>query len=234
MAFETHEPHFVPRQHTRVGGTVGFMAGRAPFESYRFMLEREGTALITVAIEAAGFVGGETLLHRGAYGAVRIVAVDATHGAFGQLVMVGLLELRPYVQVAACALSINRGVAVRHEAHWPVRVNFVAGHTGNLILAVAVLQSPDLSGRVEMAAHADLVGRRHCQLRRIADVRSGRRFRMFLSRPVAGFAGTAHKATVLIRVDLGMRTLLERVEEVLMAGAARGGSGVRRRRRIRC
>ena len=76
-----------------------------------------------------------------------------------------------------------------------------------------------------MAAHADLVGRGRGQLRRLPDIGRRGRFGVLLRRPVAGFAGAACKAAPLIRIHPRMRALLERVEDVLMAG--------RRRRRTR-
>jgi hypothetical protein len=171
VAFKTYEAYFVPRQHARIRGAMRLMARGAAFESHRFMLECEGAALIAVAVETSGFVGAEALLHRGAYGTVRIVAIDAAHRVLRQLVMVGLLELRPYVQVATGALRIDRGVAVWYQTQGPIRVNFVATHARDLILGMTVLQSAHLRRRVEMAIHANLVGRSHGQLRRLADIR---------------------------------------------------------------
>src|ERR1700721_490592 len=80
VALETYEAYLLPRQHAGVGGAVRPMAGGATFEAPRFMLERERAALIAVAIETAGFVGAETLLHGGTNGTVRIVAIHASHG----------------------------------------------------------------------------------------------------------------------------------------------------------
>ena len=101
---------------------------------------------------------------------------------------------------------------------------------------MAVLQSARLRRRVEMATHADFIGRGHWQLRRLADIRGRCRFRVLLPRPVAGFARLAGKAAALIRLHPCMGALLERVEDVLMASAARRRPGIwrcwgRRRRR---
>src|SRR5580698_7675714 len=102
------------------------MAGGAALEAHRVVLECERTAFIAVAIETTGFVGGETLLHGGAYRTVRIVAIHAAHGVLRQLVAIGLLEFRPYVQMATGAFGVDSRGAARHQAHRPIGVNFVA------------------------------------------------------------------------------------------------------------
>ena len=70
---------------------------RAAFKAHRRMFEGKRTPLVAMAPEAARVIGRETLQHRGPDTAVRIVAVHATHVAFGELVMEGPLELRPDV-----------------------------------------------------------------------------------------------------------------------------------------
>jgi hypothetical protein len=231
VAFETYEAHLLPRQHARIGGTVRLVASSATFKSDGCVLECEWTALITVAIETARLVGGEILLHRGADGTVRIVAIHATHGVFGQLMVIRLLELRPDIQMATGALGVDGRVAMGHESHRTVGMNLVTCGASHLVLGMAVLQTPHLRGGVEMAAHANLVGRGRGHFRGLADVRRRCRFGVFLRRAVAGFAGSAGKAAVLIGIHLGVRALLERVEDVFVAGAARVGSGEGRRGR---
>ena len=86
MALEAYEAHLLPRQHARVCGAVRFMASGATFEAHRLVFECEWTALIAVAIQTSGFVCAKALLHRGANGTVRIVAIHAAHGVLRQLV----------------------------------------------------------------------------------------------------------------------------------------------------
>ena len=89
------------------------MARRAAFKAHRRVLESERPALVAVAVEASRLVRGEDLRHRRPDAAVRIVAIDAAHRAFRQLVVIGPLELRPHVEVAARAQLVDRGRALR-------------------------------------------------------------------------------------------------------------------------
>src|ERR1035438_9327430 len=86
---------------------MGLVATGAAFEAHRRMLEGEGSAFVAMAAEAAGFVRGKHRTHGGPRAAVWIVAVDAAHGAFGQAVMIGLLEGRPDIQMAAGTLFVD-------------------------------------------------------------------------------------------------------------------------------
>src|SRR5579871_6614143 len=106
------------------------MTGGTAFEADRPMLERERTTLVAVAGDAAGFVRGECLRRRGLECPMRIVAIDAAHGAFGELVMIGPLELRPDVQVAARTFFVDRGRLARDQVGSTVLVHFVTSGAG--------------------------------------------------------------------------------------------------------
>jgi hypothetical protein len=67
-----------------------------------------------VTIEASRLVGAERLQHCRTDAAVRIVAIDTRHGAFGQFMMIRLLELRPHIQVATRALLVDGGSLADH------------------------------------------------------------------------------------------------------------------------
>ena len=126
VAFQTHELHLRTGQHARIGGAMHFVTGGASFEANRRVLERERTALVAVAFEAAGLVRGEDLCHRRTNAAVRIVAIHAGHRAFGQFVMIGPLELRPDVGVATGALLVDRRGRSRHKPVRAVHVDLMA------------------------------------------------------------------------------------------------------------
>jgi hypothetical protein len=57
------------------------------------MFESKWTAFIAMAIQASRLIRAERLRHRGLHAAMRIVTIDATHRALGQLVVKGLLKL---------------------------------------------------------------------------------------------------------------------------------------------
>src|SRR5476649_1289894 len=74
MTLETDLLHHRARQHPRIGRPVRFVARGTAFKAHRRVLKGEGTALVSMALEAARLIGAETLSHGGAYAAVRVVA----------------------------------------------------------------------------------------------------------------------------------------------------------------
>src|SRR5690242_17698401 len=56
VTFQADEADFVPRQHSRVGGTVGFVARVAAFEPHGGVLEHERSALVAMASDAGRLV----------------------------------------------------------------------------------------------------------------------------------------------------------------------------------
>jgi hypothetical protein len=61
------------------------MAGHASLKPHGPVFESKWTSLIAVAIETTRLVGSERLLHRRLAGAMRIVAIDAAHRSFLQV-----------------------------------------------------------------------------------------------------------------------------------------------------
>ena len=90
-------------QKMDVGGAVRRMAGHAAFGLDRGVLEDEGTALIDVAGEADGVLGGGGAKLRLAESAMGIVAIGALHEAFVDAVMHGHIELSLVFEMAAIA-----------------------------------------------------------------------------------------------------------------------------------
>jgi hypothetical protein len=109
MTLQTLEPHFLPGEHARICRAVRFMASGAAFEPHRRVFVGERTPLVAVAFEAAGFVPRNGLDLLGPETAVWIMAVDAGHRAFVQVMAVGTLELGPGVHMAGSALAIDGG-----------------------------------------------------------------------------------------------------------------------------
>ena len=77
-----------------------------------------------------------------------------------------------------------------------------------------------------VTSQAEFVGRGGRELCGIADVLSRRGFGVLLSRAVAGFAGLALPAALLVRFHRVMRVLRECVCQILMAGSASFGTRI--------
>jgi len=188
VALQTNQAHFLPYQHARIGRAVRLMTCPATLKPHGGVLKRKGPPLVPVAVEASRFVGAKRLHHCRTDAAVRIVAIDTRHGAFGQFVVIRLLELRPDIQVATRALLVDGGSLADHQIMSPIRVNLMTGRARDLVLHVTALKASDVRRLVQMTTEADLVGGNRGQLARIADIRRGSRFYMLLPRTVAGLA----------------------------------------------
>jgi hypothetical protein len=98
VALETQEARFAACEEEPGYAAVRRVADRTAFHTDGRVLEKERTMFIDVA--------GRTCLplrrieRRAILGAVRIVAIGAFHRAFGNPMVEGLSELRPYLRVA--------------------------------------------------------------------------------------------------------------------------------------
>ena len=231
VALQTNEAHFLPNQHARVGRTMRLMTRATTLKPHGNVLERKGPTLVPVAIEASRLVGAERLQHCRTDAAVRIVAIDTGHGAFGQFMVIRLLELRPYIQVATRALLVDGGSLADHQIMPPVRMYLVTGCAGNLVLHVATLEASHVRRLVQVATEADLVCGDRGQLTGILDIRGRSRFRMFLPRTVTGFTRPSREPMSLFDFDGIVRAFLKRLEKIFMAGSAKFRTRVARRKR---
>jgi hypothetical protein len=231
MALQADEAHFLPGQHAWIGRAMRFMTRTATLKPHCGVLERKGTALIPMAVETPRFVGSERLHHRRANTAVRIMAIDAGHGAFGQLMVIRPLKLRPDVEVTARALVVDGGGLADHQVMAAIRVNLMTGRAGNLVLHVTALETPYLRRLVQVATEADLVGCGGRQFAGIADIRRRSRFCVFLPGTVAGFTGPSFEAMSLAGFERVVRTLLKGLENIFVAGPAKLRTGVAGRKR---
>ena len=159
MTLQTDLLHHRPRQHPWIGRPVRIVARGTAFKAHRRVLKSEWAALVSMALEAARLVGGETLCHRGPDAAVWVVAIDAGHRAFRYPMMKRFLKLRHYVGVASGAQLVDRSGLAGHQAQGAVGVNLVAGSARNLVLGVAALQTPHVRRLAQVTAQADLIGR---------------------------------------------------------------------------
>jgi hypothetical protein len=187
VALQTNQAHLLPDQHARIGRAMRFMTRPATLKPHGGVLKCKGSAFVPVAVEASRLVGAERLHHRRTDAAVRIVAIDTRHGAFGQFMVIRLLELRPYIQVTTRTLLVDGGSLADHQIMSPVRMYLMTGCAGNLVLHVTALEAADVRRLVQVATEAYLVGGNRGQLARILDIRGRSRFRMFLPRTVTGF-----------------------------------------------
>ena len=97
MALQADEANVSAYQHPRIRRAMRLMTRRTAFETHRCVFKAERSALIAMTGEVSWLIGREVLKHGGPNTAVRIVAVDAAHVAFGKLVMVWPLELGSHV-----------------------------------------------------------------------------------------------------------------------------------------
>ena len=161
------------------------MTRAATFKPNRSMLERKRAALVPMAVETSGLVGAEGLHHRGTDAAMWIVAVDAGHGTFRHLVVIGLLELRPYIQVATRALLINGGSLADYQVVASIRMNLMTGCAGHLVLHMTALEAAHVRGLIQVTSEANLVCGGRGELTWIADILDRKRLCVFLRRTVA-------------------------------------------------
>ena len=155
---------------------------------------------------------------------MRIVAIDAGHGAFRQPVLVGPLETGPDVGVALGALRVDVGRFARHQAVRSVLVNRVARGATHLVFGMTAINASDMGGLVQMAGEAELVGFGGLEFGRVADVGGGHRFGVFAAGSMARFAGFGLPAALLIGFHDLVRVLLKGVEDIFVASLAGGGA----------
>src|SRR5689334_5778560 len=87
----------------------------------------------------AGLVGLDSLDLARQEAAVRIVAIDAGHGAFGEPVTVGPLEAGPDIRVALRALRVDVDRFARHESVRAILVNGVATRATHLVFGMTAI-----------------------------------------------------------------------------------------------
>ena len=129
VALHANEAHLRARQHAWIGGPVGLVAGAAAFQSHRGVFEGKGSDFIAVAFGASRFVRTCGLNLPGQGTAVRVVAIHAGHGAFGQAVFVGFLETGPDIGVAGGAKRVDGRRLAGHQTVWSILVDGVTGGT---------------------------------------------------------------------------------------------------------
>jgi len=218
MALETHEPHLLADQHARISRAVRFVTNPATLEPHCRMLERKRTTLVAVALEAARLVRSERLHHRRPDTAVWIMAIDAGHGAFGQLMVIRTLELGPDVQMAICALLVDRGGFADQQVTPAVGMNLMTSGAGNLILHVAAFEATHLRRLIRVAGETNAIGCGGSELCRVSDKGRVPRFGVFLAGTVAGLAGSSVPAALLVGINLIVRALRKSLGDVFVTG----------------
>jgi hypothetical protein len=120
---------------------------------------------------------------------VRVVAIHAGHGAFGQAVLVGPLEFRPNRRVATCAQLVDRGHFSGDQPVGAVAMDGVAGGATHFVFHVAALDAADVGGLIQVALQAVAIGLGGRQVGGVDDVRLVGRCGVLAAGTVAGFAG---------------------------------------------
>src|SRR5690349_24855067 len=82
VTLETDLPHHRARQHSRIHRTVRLMARRAALEAHWRVLEGKRPAFVAMTLETARLIGAKSPKHYCTNGAVRVVAVHASHASF--------------------------------------------------------------------------------------------------------------------------------------------------------
>jgi len=233
MAFQAHKPNVRAGQHPRIGRAVGLVARAAAFQAHGSVLEGEGSALVAVALEAAGLVGVSGLDGARPQGSVRIVAIHARHGAFRKAMFVGPLETGPLGGVATGAELVDVRELAGHQAIGSVLVDGVAGHATHLVFGMSAVDSSHVGGLIEMAGEAELVGLRGLELGGLPDIGGIHGFRVLASGAMAGLAGVVFKAAFLVLFHYLVGVFLEGVEDVFVAPLAGGRADEFRRLVVR-
>ncbi len=162
VTFQAHEPHFLANEHLWICRPMWHMAALAAFFAHRRMLESEGSALITVALETARLVGTGHPEQARLQAAVWIVAIDARHGIFGNAMFERLRERGFHIDMAAFALGIDRGGLTGNRSIGTMRVDRVALHTANGVPGVTGFEASRNRWLVAMTSHTGAIdlGRR--------------------------------------------------------------------------
>ena len=90
-------------EHVRIRSAVGQMAGLAPIDFDRLMLEDEGALLVNVALEADCVLRGGCAHLLGLHSAVHVVAIAALDEAFVHPVVERHIELSLLLKMASVA-----------------------------------------------------------------------------------------------------------------------------------
>ena len=124
---------------------------------------------------------------------MRVVAIHAGHGAFGQAVLVRPLEFCPNRRVATGALLVDRGHFPGDQPVGAVAMNGMAGRAAHFVFGVAALDAADVGRLVEVALQAVAIGLGRRHIGGIEDVFLIGRFDVLAARTVAGLAGFAFR-----------------------------------------
>src|SRR5216684_7322857 len=132
------------------------VAGRAALQAHRRMLEHEGPALIAMTFEASGLIGRDRLHLPRQKASMGVVAVQAGHRTFRQLVVVRSLKLGPDPGVTLAALGIDCGRSPRPQKLGAF-VDPVTGDATDLIARMSALDAAYVRGLIQVAVETGAV-----------------------------------------------------------------------------
>jgi hypothetical protein len=104
------------------------------------MFKSKRTPFITVAFKAARLVSKRSAHRLRLKTTMRIVAVDAGHGAFGKTVFIRTLKRSPHRQMAGCALLIDGCRPADQQGFASGSVDRMTGTATDLVFGVAAEQ----------------------------------------------------------------------------------------------
>ena len=220
MAFLADEPYLGAGERHGVCRAVYLVTGLAALSFHRSVLKNKRSALIAMALVTAWLVGVGRLHRTLQQRPVRVMAIDARHRAFRQLVAERPLEVSPYLGMAAGALCIDFAWLARDQTVRTLFMNRVTAYTTDLVLGVAAVDATDVSRLIKVTLEAGAVGFGRLELGWIANIRRRHGLGVLAPWSVAGFAGLLGKSAFLVGFHQLVRILLKRIEDVLMTTLA--------------
>jgi hypothetical protein len=219
VALQAQQVDVAQLQHVRIWSAVHQMAGLAPINLYRLMLEYKRSLLVRVAREANRVLSGRSPHLMGPDGAVRIVAIGALDEAFIYSMVERHIELsflRKMARVAKLGLSFHQQEFFCFCMMWRM-----AGNAADVVLRMHRIDGIHVfgaTGVARQAAGVDLLRRVVLKNKNLGDIPAASDVRR--SGPVAALASLVRRTAFRIERGLPMRTLLPSVVNVLVAGLA--------------
>lgn len=150
MTLQAEQIHIAYSEHVRIGPSVRNMAGTAPLDLYRLMLENEGPLLIDMTFETDSILRRRSPHLLWPHGSVWVMAVTALDQAFIHTMVKGHRKLGLLLQMAGVAelwLGFHQQVLFRFRV-----VRGVAVDTAHAVLGVDRVDAIHMLGAARMAS----------------------------------------------------------------------------------
>jgi hypothetical protein len=152
VALQAQQVDVAQFQHVRIWSAVHQMAGLAPINLYRLMLEYKRSLLVRVAREANRILSGRSPHLMGPHGAVRVVAVGALDEAFIYPMVERHIELSFLRQMARIA---KLGLSFHQQKFFCFRMmRRMAGNAADVVLRMHRIDGIHVFGATGVARQA--------------------------------------------------------------------------------